>query len=269
MNFACLLFVMSINFLLHNTQRVSVDKSKSIITFETECLNGSIYYFHLSHDQFLALDDAIALILRGSRKGHYPLGQKLWLHYFYRGAVMYDNTKYGQQYFKFENFQVYKSFIHRRIMSFIRLTRNENVAASRAGDEKQQQQQQQQQGECRRSLSGRRRRGRQWSSRHGENSESEGELPDCKRPLSVVLQPSHQSARTEKTDSERETSPRSTDNVVVSHPEEESSVLSEGDDSNSCWRNDSFPISSNFLCDIPLPETIDFGDYSSDTMDCQ
>ena len=262
MFFSCFLFIMSGNFLLHNTQRVSVDKSKSIITFETECLNNAIYYFHLSYDQFLALDDAIALICKGCRNAYYPLGQKLWLHHFYVGAVIYDNMKHGQSYFKFEYFEVYKSHIHRRLMSFIRATRNENVTAHRAGDEMRQ-------GELRWSPSGRlqwKRRGRR---RCGETDESESELPDSKRPLSAAVQSSHQSARTEKSDSLCETSSRSTDNAVVSRPGEASSVLSQGDNSNSCRWNDSLPVSPNFPGDISPPPAIDFGDYSSDTMECQ
>ena len=251
---------MSVEFLLHNAQRASVDKSKSIITFETECLNGTVYYFHLSYDQFLALDDAITLICKGSRNAHYPLGQKLWLHYFYVGAVIYDNMKHGQPYFKFENFELYKRRIHRRLMSFIRRGRNGNVSGH-AGDAIRQR------GE---SSSGRLPR---WRTRRRqqceESDESESEFPNSKRPLSVVLQPSHQSARTEKTYSMCGTSSRSTDNAVMSHPEETSSVLSERDYSNSCRWNDSLPVLSNFSGDISPPPTIDFGDYSFDTMDCQ
>ena len=113
---------MSYTLRLQNTQKVRLDKEKQIVIFQTKTLTGCVYYFPLSLHQFLALDDVMAYIcVHSNATGYYPLGQHIWLHYYYQGAILYDNMKDARPYFKFDDFHLYKNRLHRKLLSFIRL----------------------------------------------------------------------------------------------------------------------------------------------------
>lgn len=111
------------SFPLNNRQDVFVNKSKSLVTFQTQHINGQEYYFHLSLQQFDSLNDAIILINSHSDLQHFPLGRNMWLHYDgYQKAKLYIVNSFRHPFFKFEHFTHYKNYVHRKIVSLLRST---------------------------------------------------------------------------------------------------------------------------------------------------
>ena len=109
------------SFILNNRQDIFVDKAKSRITFQTLYINGQDYYFHLSPQQFEAMDDAIIIINKHSHLRHFPLGQNMWLHYNgNQKTQLYVVHSTQRPFFKFEHFNHYKNNIHRKVMSLLR-----------------------------------------------------------------------------------------------------------------------------------------------------
>ena len=224
-------------FALHSVQRVRIDKLKKLLVFETECPNGTVYYFQMTTEQFLSFHDVLTCIDHYDKRTHFPLGKKMWCHYsIQRGMILYY-CQNNVPYFKFENFHQYKYFTHRRLLSFLRHDGRRTAAA--ADD----------------------RRG-------GEVSTA-----NRKRPLSVVLQSSDQpttsTVSTKRGGEENfETSPRSTDNAVVSPDKEASAILPKRHYPNPRRGNDSSDLSSVNHENLSSPEVIELY-HSSESMDCE
>lgn len=122
---------MSACFRLIHTQKIDVDKNKTLVTLSTKSITGHVHYFHLSRNQFFAFDDAIALIDSNCSFNNYPLGNNIWLYHYGRHCTLYTNTASGQPYFKFTNFHLYKTRIHQRVMSFLRSSSEPDVTSRR------------------------------------------------------------------------------------------------------------------------------------------
>lgn len=222
-------------FALHSVQRVRIDKLKKLLVFETECPNGTVYYFQMTTEQFFSFHDVLTCIDHYDKRTHFPLGKKMWCHYsIQRGMILYY-CQNNVPYFKFENFHQYKYFTHRRLLSFLRRDGRRTAADDRRG---------------------------------GEVSTA-----NRKRPLSVVLQSSDQpttSTVSTKRGGEEdfETSPRSTDNAVVSPDKEASAILPKRHHPNPRRRNDSSDLSSVNHENLSSPEVIELY-HSSESMDCE
>jgi len=223
---------------LHSVQRVRVDKLKKVLVFETEYPNGSVYYFQMTIEQFFSFHDTILIIDQYHKGTHFPLGKNMWCHYSsHRGMILYY-CREKVPYFKFQNFEQYKYFTHRRLLSFLRTDGKRTVV-------------------------------------HNKDGEERGRVPGAnrKRPLSVALQPTDQpttSATTIKQRGEKDlqTSSGSTDNVVVSPDEETSAVLSKRHHPNPRRWNDSHDVLSPVRENLSSPENVELC-HSSDTMDCE
>ena len=189
---------------LHSLQSVTVDQQRGEIFFTTRHANGCFYYFPLSRNQFLSLNDIIILIdSHKHTSGHFPLGEHLWLH-LSEEVTLYYTTNGGRPYFKFQSFTQYRKYAHERILSLLRLS---DAAVGRRGGRK-------------------RNRSRPLSSNH-------------QRTLPSIVQAATRSPAAKRTRGGRESLPRSTNDALVSHSEEESVVLSQRDNTNSRWRIDS------------------------------
>ena len=221
-------------FALHNVQKVRVDKLKKVLVFETECPNGSVYYFQMSRDQFFSFNDILPIIDLNDRPYNFPLGKEMWCRYTSNHNMIFYYCQKNVPYFKFENYYQYKNTTHRRLLSFLRHDGKQAVGLRRSG---------------------------------GEDG---GFFPsNCKRPLSIAMQPSDQSARRSLPASDGEdvqASSRSPNNVVMSLDDKTSAILSERLNPNPRRENDSCSVLSS-ICENPSsPENIELG-YSSDTMD--
>ena len=122
-------------FALHNVQKVRVDKLKKALVFETECPNGSMYYFQMSRDQFLSFNDILPIIDQYDRPYNFPLGKEMWCRYTSNHNMIFYYCQKHVPYFKFENFRQYKSFTHRRLLSFLRHDGKQAVGLRRSGGE--------------------------------------------------------------------------------------------------------------------------------------
>lgn len=224
---------MALELALHDWQRAIINKHRDSITFVHECQPGSTYYFELTYNQFMALNDSLYLFNRDGIAGHFPLGQTRWFFCSHDKAILYDCT-IPTHYFKFKQFSYYKSCIHRELLSFFRRRGREAVTSRHRhyNDSKQDY-----------SRGGRR------------EGESKREFRNRKRSLSTALQSSNQSSTT-KTSSQWETSPGSPNHAIDSHQEQAHSLFSERDNSTSRRRNDSFPIQGNIFNDLTPPEDV-------------
>ena len=232
-------------FALHSVQRVRIDKLKKLLVFETECPNGTVYYFQMTVEQFFSFHDVLTCIDHYDTRTHFPIGKKMWCHYSsQRGMILYYCQK-NVPYFKFENFRQYKYFTHHRLLSFLRRD-GRRAAVSECSNP---------------------------NDRQKEGGGGGGEVPTahCKRPLSVVLQSSDQSTRSATPTKQRgeeglQASPRSTDDAVVSPDKEESAILPKRHHPNPRRGHDSSAFSPTDYENLSSPEVIKLY-HSSDSMD--
>lgn len=211
------------------------------ITFETRLAYGRRCYFSLSKNQFLALNDAIILIDEENAYGHYPLGQYTWMHYNAFDASLYRETKDAERiHFIFASFEEYKKYTHKRLLSLVRLKTTTVPTATRTRQK---------------LYNGR--------GRH----KSEIIAANCKRPLSAVLQSANQSPPPKRSRrGERETASRATNDVIMSHDDEEGPIFSKWHYSNTRRRSDSISPLSSISKGLSTPEKLHF--FSpSDTID--
>ena len=216
---------------MQSFQYASYNRGSEQVTFETRHACGRRFYFPLTKNQFLALNDAILLIDSENAYGHYPLGQNTWMHYNAFDASLYREMNNGRVHFIFASFDEYKSYTHRRLLSLVRVKNNETAVAAA-------------------SVARTRTRTKARAKRNGRgrrrNSNSESVITNHKRPLSVAVQSSDRSPASKRTCREkREAVSRATDNADVSYNDEESAIFSEWHYSNTRRRRDSIsPLSS-------------------------
>lgn len=111
---------MSPRLYLQDIQYATYKADTQEIWFQMRHVTGGNYHFILSREQFLALDDALIIIDNSHRYGDYPLGQHMWLRYHNDEVTLYRNTRHsGRIHFHFERFEDYKSYVHKRLYSFI------------------------------------------------------------------------------------------------------------------------------------------------------
>ena len=198
---------------LHSLQSATVNRKKTEITFETRHANGCHYYFSLTRNQFLALDDVLFLIdSPDCIHGHFPLDTNLWFHYGANEATLYVTSSDKRPYFTFESFAQYKRFTHHRILSLLRLKEEAKASITRRENDS---------------------RGRRVS------------FSNHKRPISSVVQSVNRSTTTKRNHGERKTLPRATDNADMSHSGEEGIVFPKRNNSNSRWWIDSSSSSAS------------------------
>lgn len=241
---------MSARFNLLCTQRIDVTDNKTLITLSTQTINGHMHYFHLTRNQFFALDDAFALIDTNCGHMDFPLGQNIWFRYHYHKPVIYDAMQYGQSYFKFMNFQLYRRRVHRRVMSFLRSRRKPTVTSTR--------------GVKRRRI----------TSESDDNSYDEGECANRKRPLSVAVQPTIKPSTLEGSAIRGSTVHGATDDALVSADGKTCVILPKRHDSSVGRQHDISAFRATPCDDLQTPDI--FLDESSDsdcdsclTMDCE
>ena len=212
-----LLIKMQPRLYMQSFQYATYNRVSGRMTFETRHACGRRFYFSLTKNQFLALNDAIILINEENAYGHYPLGQNTWMHYNASDASLYrdlNNDDNSRVHFIFASFDEYMNYTHRRLLSLVRLKDNKTVAAAIAA-------------RARRNGRGRRRNGTSVTTSY-------------KRPLSVAVQPSNRSPASKRPCREkREAVSRATDNADVSYTNEESAIFPEWHYSNTRRRSDS------------------------------
>lgn len=238
---------------MHSIQYVSYNSITEEVIFETRLAGGRRFQFVLIKHQFLALNEAIILIQKHNSDGHFPLGYNTWLHYNgYDGSLYRELNNGGRVTFIFTSFDEYIAFTHARLLLVIRSTKNEKRTGRR-----------------KRNVQGR-IRGRGVGRFEGEEK-SESESSHHQRPLSVVLQPAHQSSTSKRARrSEREAASRSTDNAVMSNNGEESVVFPEWHSATSRRRSDSFTSAASVMEDISSPEIVRLhSSTSSDSMESE
>ena len=180
---------------MQSFQYASYNHGSERVTFETRHVCGRRFYFPLTKNQFLALNDAILLIDKENAYGHYPLGQNTWMHYNAFDASLYREMNNGRVHFIFASFDEYKSYTHRRLLSLVRLKDNATVGAASVA----------------RTKARAKRHGRQGRRRR---SSSESVITNYKRPLSVAVQSSNRSPASKRPCREkREAVSRATDNA--------------------------------------------------------
>ena len=219
---------------MHSFQYVTYNPETLTINFETRHVCGRRFHFRLTKNQFLALNDAILLIDREKCYGHYPLGQGIWMYYNCFNATLYKElADYERIYFKFACFDEYKTFTHRRLLSLIRLNDNATTA----------------------TVARVRERGNGRKSRAQKRSEANS--AGHKRQLSIAMRPENQSSTSKRSRrKERDTLPRSSDNVIMSHDNEESPVFSEWHCSNTRRRHDSISTVASSTQNLASPERV-------------
>ena len=122
---------------MQSFQYATFNSQSGCIAFVTRHASGRYFHFTLSKEQFLALDDAIALIeisvSLSDCYGHYPLGQNTWLHYSDSEVRLYKYTRDSDRInFHFLNFREYKRYTHSRLKSFIRMKCEKDGRVSRS-----------------------------------------------------------------------------------------------------------------------------------------
>ena len=250
--FSCFdMSIMSLRrFSMHHVQMASVDRSKSLVTFETRDIHQRRFYFTLTREQFLAFDDVIQLLKREDRYGHFPLGDDMWFHYSEYGGKIYEYNR--DAYWKFISLTQYKKHVHQRLMSFFRC-KDEWVSHPQRGRK-------------------RRLHRRRVRAMRDDDIGDEDQYPKsskCKRTLSTSLCPSTQSSASGSA-CEWEASPRPTDNVLMSPIWKESAFLSKREHSSSGRKNDvrnspptpskDFSFAQSPLCEVsdsPLSASMD------------
>ena len=201
---------------MQSFQYASYNHGSERVTFETRHACGRRFYFPLTKNQFLALNDAILLIDKENAYGHYPLGQNTWMHYNAFDASLYREMNNGRVHFIFASFDEYKNCTHRRLLSLVRVKDNATVARTKV------------------------RAKRNGRGRGRSSSSSESVSTNHKRPLSVAVQSSNRSPASKRPCREkREAVSRATDNADVSYNDEESAIFPEWHYSNTRRRSDS------------------------------
>ena len=229
------------SFHLQNTQKVKIDKTTRVIIFQTRTVSGCVYYFPLTFNQFLAFDDAIAIVKSVNYKisGSYPLGENLWFYYDSHIPTLYDNNHRHRPYFRFQHFHLYLTRLHHKILSFLRKEVNGRVKRIR--------------------------------SSVGKNDNDECEVQNNKRPLPSIVQPAPGLETITNDGGKWKTVPRSPNDAVDSDADEACAILPKRNCPNSRWRNDSSSLTSLTSQDFPTPEEVHI-DISSDLpqcMDCE
>ena len=234
---------------MHSVQFVHFDNRNGKIYFESRKASGRHFQFILTRNQFFNLNDAIYQIKKFNYYGHFPLGNNTWLHYnggsntrLYRESFAKD----CRVYFSFDSFMDYIKHTHPRLLSLVRLNQSAAAAATAAIPDI---------GERRRRLNARRRLP---SSSSTSSSISCSKSTNHKRPLSAVLEPSHQSSdsKRHRGRAERAAASRSTDNDVLSAVEEESVILSKWERSSDRRRCDSDSSQSSCAEDRHSPASL-------------
>ena len=210
---------------MQSFQYATYNVAQQTIKFETRRACGRRFYFILTKNQFLGLDDAIVLIDKDNSYGDFPLGKGAWFYYNGFNATLYRETeKFGRVRFPFTSFEEYKSFTHPRLLSLIRLKDEEATRAQR------------------RSVGRGRARGK--STNH-------------KRPSSIVLRAENRSPPPKRArGGEGKTAPSSTDDVFVSHIDKESAVFSKWNCASSRRKCDSISSIPSSSKSISPPETV-------------
>ena len=205
---------------MQTVQFVTYDRYTKTFTFETRHASGRHYHFIITKSQFLALDDVIMLIDAGLRHGYYPLDQNMWLCYKASNVALYKETTECERIkFTFEHFEDYKRYTHSRLRSLLRL--NSKVA------------------------------------RRKRKHDGEDSIANHQRPLSITMQPTHQSSTSKRRCwNERETAPRSTDNVKLPPDDKTRSILSERHDTTPRRRIESIISSATMDTNLSSPATI-------------
>lgn len=230
------LYMQSFQFATYNT---TSDK----VTFETRHISGRRFHFVLTKNQLLALDDSILLIDRGEAWGHFPLGNNAWFHYDNSAACLYKEHENGRAYFHFSSFREYKTVTHHRLLSLIRLKEQTPVARRE-----------------RRSHNARRHIGTRG------RGESENKSTCNKRALSSVLKPSDRPSTSKRNrGGEREAASRPSNDVVMSHDDEKSSIFSKWKSSSPRRRSDSISSLSSVSKSVLSPEEVQL--ESANTLD--
>ena len=196
------------------------------VVFQTRHISGGHYYFVVSNEQFLSLDDAITLIENSSHYGDIPLGGNVWFRYHENGATLYRDTANGSRsHFHFENFNDYKNYTHQRIYSLVTCLRSSAVTRRR---------------------------------RHGHFSKTH------KRPLSNNLQSANRPCTSKRNCRlQWEVSSRSPVHDRLSNNEETSTFLPEWNDSAPWGEYKSPSSSSNLIPRLVSPSPIQLSDASS------
>ena len=245
-----LLYMMSTTFNLICTQQLDITDNKTLITFSTQTITGHVHYFHLTRNQFFALDDAFAVIDTNCGYTDFPLGQNIWLHYKYHKAVIYDTTHHGQSYFKFMNVQLYRRRIHRRVLSFLRSRSKPTVTPSR--------------GVKRRRI----------TCEDDYNSCDEGQGTNRQRPLSVAMRPTSEPSSIKGSTARGSTVHGPTHDAVMSADGKARAVLPQRNDSSVGRQHDINAFRAAPCDDLRTPDIFLDESGSSDcdsclTMDCE
>ena len=241
---------MTARFNLICSQKLDITDNKTLITLSTQTINGHMHYFHLTRNQFLALDDALTLIDAKCGYTDFPLGQNIWFHYNYHKAVIYDAMQYGQSYFKFMNFQLYKRRSHRRVMSFLRSRSRRTVTPTR--------------GVKRRRI----------TREDDDDFDGEGQCANRQRPLSVAVRPTTEPSTVEGATARGSTVHGAANDAVVSPDGKARAVFPKRNDSSVGRQHDIKSFRAAPWDDLQTPDI--FLDESSDTdcdscltMDCE
>ena len=229
-------------FNLLGTQKIDINENKSLITLLTQSINGHTYYFHLTREQYLAFDDTLTLINDNQHITDFPLGQNIWFHHDYQKSIIYDPTQYGQSYFRFINFQLYRRRIHWRVMSFLRSRSKPKVTSQRGV-----------------------KRARRTSA-SDDDYYSEGPSANHQRPLSIAVRPAPKPQTTEDSTSKRAASYGATYNAVMSNDGKTSDVFSQRYNSGACGQYDTDTFRRTAISDPPTPDNIHLGEC--DDSDC-
>ena len=242
---------MSTCFHLICMQKIDINESKALITLSTQSTNGHAHYFHLTRNQFFALNDAFALLDSNCSYTDFPLGQNIWFHHNHRKSIIYDTTRYRRSYFRFINFQLYKRHIHKRVMSFLRsrskpkVTPNRGVKRLRVtcGDD--------------------------------DDEYGEGQTTNHQRPLSSVLRRTPEPSTAADCAAQQSTLHGPTQDAVVSADRKACVVLPQRKNSSVGWQHDAIPFQANTHNDLSTPDYVQLSessDIDSDscfTMDCE
>ena len=228
---------------MQSFQYAMYNRTNQRITFETRYACGRRCEFTLSRNQFLALNDAIFLIDKENAYGHYPLGQRMWLHYNLFDASLYRETKNdGRIYFIFASFAEYKRFTHRRLLSLVRLKEEKTVVTN-----------------ARRSLHNERNRGR-----GGRKSEVVSSIN--KRPLSNAMSETNRSPAAKRTcREERDAASRTTDDADLSYNDEASAIFPEWHHSNTRRWGDSISSLSSLSKTFSTTDSVQLFQPSNST----
>ena len=216
---------------MQSFQYATYNRAYEKVTFETRFASGRRNYFSLTKHQFLALNDVIYLIDKGKAHGHFPLGQRTWMHCNAFDASLYRDMKNCDRiYFNFNSFAEYMKHTHQRLLS---LVRSKEKKANGVTNVKQ-------------------------LRKIGRGGEAEVIATSCKRPLSVVLQPSDQSPTSKRSRREEwKSTSRSSDHADVSATSQESDLFPKWYYSNSRRRSDSTSSVLSTEENLGTPETID------------